>query len=249
MKEISIKEILKQAWDLFTSNLTLIFGIFIFIISISLLLSLIQDKLVQDRGTQYYIFSIASNLFTTGLSLGAIKILLELHDIQPAEFGQLFQYFHLIFRNIAGSLILVLIILAACIPGLIIIGLSMNLGSIISLLMTGLLNEFSPDDGGMLIVGIILCLIPAIYFGIKFQYFQYFIVDKEIGPIKALKASSELTRGYIGDLLLFFIALGILNLIGLLMLGVGLMLSIPVSMAAIACMFRRLESFQPQIKN
>ena len=59
--------------------------------------------------------------------------------------------------------------------------------------------------------GMILLIIPGFIWAIKFYFFSYFIVDKNLGPIEALKRSSAITEGTKWDLLLF----------GLLLLVIG----------------------------
>lgn len=44
-------------------------------------------------------------------------------------------------------------------------------------------------------VGLVVLIVPGIYLALKFHYFPYFIIDKNMGPIEALKASSMITRG------------------------------------------------------
>lgn len=100
----------------------------------------------------------------------------------------------------------------------------------------------------IIILGVVLLIIPAFVFMIKYMFCGYLVLDRGAGPIQALKISGELTRGIkwrlFGFLLsLFGLSLGI-NLIGLLVLGVGLFVSIPISVVlsytASAYVFRKL---------
>ena len=43
--------------------------------------------------------------------------------------------------------------------------------------------------------GILLLIVPGIIWGIQFSLYPYFIVEKRLGPIEALKASSRATMG------------------------------------------------------
>jgi len=89
-------------------------------------------------------------------------------------------------------------------------------------------------------VGLILLIIPGIIWAIKFQFFDYLIVDKGLGPIDALEKSSEITRGVKWDLFIFDILIGIINLLGFLCLLVGLFVTIPTTMVATAFVYRKL---------
>lgn len=54
---------------------------------------------------------------------------------------------------------------------------------------------------------LILILIVVIYLYIKYQFYGYLIVDKNLGAIEALKKSAELTRGAEKNLLVFWLEL------------------------------------------
>jgi uncharacterized membrane protein len=88
--------------------------------------------------------------------------------------------------------------------------------------------------------GFILLIIPGIIWGVKFMMYPYFIVDQGLGPIEALKASARATDGVKWYLWLFGLLLGLINIAGVLVLGVGLFVSIPISMVAFAYVFREL---------
>mgnify|MGYP001580926209 CR=1 FL=1 len=94
----------------------------------------------------------------------------------------------------------------------------------------------------MLIVlgGMILLIIPGIIWSIKFQFFTYFIIDKGLGPIEALKRSSAITKGAKWDLFIFGLLLGLINLLGALCLLVGLFATIPTTIVAMAFVYRKL---------
>lgn len=88
--------------------------------------------------------------------------------------------------------------------------------------------------------GTLLFIVPGIIWGIKFSLYPYFIVEKRLGPIEALKASSRATMGAKWDLLLFWMLLGLINVAGFAVLVVGLFATIPTSIVAFAYVYRRL---------
>jgi len=93
----------------------------------------------------------------------------------------------------------------------------------------------------IVIGGIILLIVPGIIWGIKFSLFPYFIVDKGLGPIEAIKASGQATEDAKWDLFLFGGLLGLINLAGALVFLVGLFATVPVSMVAYAYAYRKLS--------
>lgn len=90
--------------------------------------------------------------------------------------------------------------------------------------------------------GLILLIIPGIYFALKFLLFPYFIVDKGVGPIAALKMSSQATKGAKINFLLFGILLWLIMLGGILALVVGLFIAVPTVGVAMAFVYRKLAS-------
>jgi hypothetical protein len=96
--------------------------------------------------------------------------------------------------------------------------------------------------GIMLFVGLILCIIPGIIVAIVFFAYGYMIVeDPSLGPTDALKKATELTKGRIGELFVFFLALFGINLIGALLCGIGLLFTYGITAVAVAYAYRTLK--------
>jgi uncharacterized membrane protein len=77
-----------------------------------------------------------------------------------------------------------------------------------------------------------------------FMFFGYFIVEHSSGPIVALKESARITKGEKWNIfLLVLIFLGI-NILGVLALGIGLLITAPMSAIGIAYVYRKLSAAQ-----
>jgi uncharacterized membrane protein len=72
------------------------------------------------------------------------------------------------------------------------------------------------------------------------QYTTYLIVDKNLGPIEAIKKSWSVTRGNTWNLFFFGILLGLINILGMVCLLVGLFITIPLGMLATTFVYRKL---------
>lgn len=94
----------------------------------------------------------------------------------------------------------------------------------------------------IVIIGIFLFIVPGIIWAIKYQYALYFVVDKGISPFEALEASGKATQGEKWHLFLFNLVLGLIIFAGLLALGVGLFIAIPITLIAPGFVFRRLQN-------
>jgi len=94
-------------------------------------------------------------------------------------------------------------------------------------------------------MGLLLLVVPGIIIAIRVQFIGYFIYEEDMGPIAAIQASWEMTSGFTLDLFLFDLLLLAINMLGLLCLGVGLFVSLPVSWLAHAYVYRTLRA-RPQ---
>ncbi len=91
-------------------------------------------------------------------------------------------------------------------------------------------------------VGLLLLVVPGIIAMIMLGYYGFLIIDKGLGPVEALKASAVLTEGVRWKLLGFSFVLTLLNALGAVLVGLGLFVTIPVSVVATAFVYRQLLS-------
>jgi len=96
--------------------------------------------------------------------------------------------------------------------------------------------------GLICLLGVIFFIIPGIYFGIRFGFFDYFIVDKNSKIIESLKRSWQISEGNVWNLFLFYLLLFGINLLGVICLLIGLFATISTTMIAKAFVFRKLSS-------
>lgn len=94
--------------------------------------------------------------------------------------------------------------------------------------------------GLIVLAGSILLIVPGIVWGIKFGFFSYAMVDKNLGVVASLKESARLTNGSKWNLFLLGLVIALINCIGALALGVGLLVSVPTSFIAVAFVYRKL---------
>lgn len=94
----------------------------------------------------------------------------------------------------------------------------------------------------IVLCGLILLVVPGIIWSTKFVFYGYFLVDKGQGPVQALKSSAGITADFKMDIFLLGVALLAVNALGALALLVGLFVTIPLSMVAVAYTFRRLTA-------
>ena len=218
--KFSKKEIIIKSWNQILPNLSLLILCVGFIFFINILLGTLQDKLLEDLTIQSIIFTVSSYLFQMGLSLGLVRIYLNIYSNNEISFSQIFGSFHLLLSYLLGSVLIIIFMLILALPG------------IIFMLSFSNLESFSAIESiidNMTIVPLILILSPMIYISIRLQFYSYFLVDEECGVVEALKASFLVTEGVFLELLTLGALISLIVLISIIPFGLGLIVSIPLS--------------------
>lgn len=119
-------------------------------------------------------------------------------------------------------------------------GQKVDLGSAFSGINWGQVVVASLLIGVGTFVGLILCILPGIVWIFLTWYTLYFVVDRDMSAVDAIKASIALVKDNVGPLLLFFLAAIAAYIVGACLCGVGLLAAIPVVVIAQAYTFRTL---------
>lgn len=88
--------------------------------------------------------------------------------------------------------------------------------------------------------GFLLLIVPGVIFSLKFMFAPYLVIDKGMGPIEALKASSKMTDGIKWDLVGFLAATVVLMYSGLVALLVGIIVTAPLATLAYVLLYARV---------
>lgn len=90
-------------------------------------------------------------------------------------------------------------------------------------------------------VGTLLFVIPGLVFAFLAQFTLFFVIDKRMAPVDAIRASFTLVTRNLGAVVLLFLAVYAANLVGSALCGVGQLVSFPVGLLATTWMYRRLQ--------
>jgi hypothetical protein len=95
----------------------------------------------------------------------------------------------------------------------------------------------------MVVLGVTtLMLIPGIYVAVRFKFYPYVLLENEhLNVLEVIKQTNKLTCCAFKSLFVLFLAITLLNVVGFLAAGVGLIFTVPVSVFALAHAFRKLE--------
>lgn len=92
-------------------------------------------------------------------------------------------------------------------------------------------------------VGLILCIIPGIIFAVAFGFYGFVIAERGegVGVMDSLKESADLTRGNRWQLFGLGIVLLLINFVGALLCGIGLIFTLGITIIAWAYVYRTLR--------
>ncbi len=190
-KQVIIGESIEFGWKAVKSHLGFFIGIFLLFGALSFMV----------YGAEAFGTRIVLGLLVTGISLGFIKIAVDMADKKAPEFKELFSCFSLLLKYVVASALYAVVVA----------------------------------------VGLVLFVIPGIIWAVQFGFYPYVIVKERLGPLSALRKSSELTAGVKGRLIMFALCLLGINLLGVVALGLGVIITVPLSLIAAAHVFHQLE--------
>jgi hypothetical protein len=89
--------------------------------------------------------------------------------------------------------------------------------------------------------GLLLLVVPGVYFAVRYASFGYVIGSKGLSPLSALREAGAVTQGRWWRVCGFLLLLLAINLFGAAVLGLGLLVSFPLSLLAATSFWRALE--------
>jgi uncharacterized membrane protein len=94
--------------------------------------------------------------------------------------------------------------------------------------------------GLLVALGFVLLIVPGVLWGLRYGFAPFLVADKRLEPMAAFHESRRLTEGLRGELLGFVAVLILVNLLGALALGVGLLFSVPTTGLAAVFVYQKL---------
>jgi hypothetical protein len=113
-------------------------------------------------------------------------------------------------------------------------------------------NLFVPTLVASLLIGLftfagtLLCLIPGLVVAAMYKFTYLFIVDKQMDFWPAMQASHAVVKNDYFGFTMFLILAFLVNLLGVLCCIVGLLVTIPLTFAAITVAYKEIVGFEPR---
>jgi hypothetical protein len=219
--DLDIGGCISGGWRLLWDNFGPIFGT-------TIVLILIQAALSGLAAIPFvgFLFSIAS-LFLTGPLMGGLyMVFLRRIRKQGGEVGDLFSGFSERFWQLAfGYIVPAFFTGLSALPGVLLV--------IVSIVGMGF-HPFGHGSAGTAIammffaVGILVAIIPAIYFSVCWIFTVPLVIDKGIDFWPAMGLSHRMVRKHFVSVLALLILGGLINIVGIIACCVGVLFSIPI---------------------
>lgn len=94
-------------------------------------------------------------------------------------------------------------------------------------------------------LGLLLFIVPGVIASLGFANAPFFVLDQNLGPIDALRASWEVSEGQKGNLFVLALAEVALTMLGVFACCLGLFVAVPVVMLARAIVYTRMSGTSP----
>jgi hypothetical protein len=216
-------EAIKYGWDVFKAKPGFFIGL---IVALGLLTGIpdyILGKTLNTSSTVYKILEVAVRLIGLFFGMVTTRVSLDLYDLGEADLSKSGELAKSYLSYFLGKLLYAVVIASP--------------------FLVPFILYFIFKESLAWLTG--LSLIAALYFMIvlsyKFLYVGYFIIDRKLGPIDALKESSNAITGSKWTIFIFSLAIAILNILGAMVLMVGLLVTIPMTLMASVYVYRQLS--------
>jgi len=232
-KSFGFGEVLGFGWRVTKDNFLFFVGVFIVLVIISLPLQILQ---VVEKHYPEYVSPVVGFLLlplvliiNITMAIGFIRINLSFCDGQKPKFSTLFNGGDCFWAYVGAGLLYGLITMSAATACVL---LPMLLPAATAI------PWFTP-------LTFIAAFILTVVLLIKFSLCFYFVIDKDLGPVDAFRASSRTTKDAKRRLFFFGILCSLINLLGAFCFVIGMVVTFPMIMVAMALVYRQLSAQTP----
>lgn len=171
------------------------------------------------------LFFIQAACFVIGLviDVGLVFVMLRLHDGKGVRVSDIFSQYPVTFVYAVATAVYVLMTVGVLLAGIVLLQDQLNTN-----LKLG--------------IAAFVLSIPGVYLALRYQFYSYYLVDKRVGIVESFRESARITDGHKWHLLRFALSVVGINILGVLAFGVGLFVTIPISMLATVYVYRKLSS-------
>lgn len=217
-RSFAIGDVITRGWNVVSANLGLAIGATALVFVVLMVASLIPC-----------VGSIINLVIQGPMIAGLWVVFLKLHRTGSANFEDAFAGFQMFLPLFLVTLVQTLLTVVALIPAF---GLFF-LGGVLS-------NESETLGVLLMVVGGLVALVPAIYLGVSWAFSLPLVVDKKLDFWPAMELSRKVVQRHFFSVFGLMICVGLIVMVGLIALCVGILVAIPVGLAAMAAAYEDL---------
>ena len=234
IKNFSKKEIIITSWKIMVPHLALMVIIILFIFSLNIVLSLIQDRLLGEITAQTIMFIISASLFQMGLNLGLLRICINIINNEEVKFSYLFGSFHMLISYVLATIVYLAALIISASPGIILL-ITTATSDLTSLSGNNIMSS------GSTVFGILLIIVPVVYLSVRLQFYDYFLIDENCNAIESIIKSAHISKGYVLELFILGAIISIIILVSIIPFGAGLIISVPFASMVTSYIYVKLK--------
>ena len=187
---------------------------------------------------------LGSTIISPALSIGWAIVCYNIVRNQHREFNEFFKGFDDFVQLLLVTIISGLIMTAALIPLGIVAFTSFDMGEV----FLGGEPDFGNVSVTTLVIGTLAFMIPLIYIGVAWIWAPYFVVFYKMQFWDAMEASRKIIGRNWWIYFLFLIVLVLINILGILGFGIGLLFTIPATMCMQYIAFAKVTGLHREIE-
>ncbi|HTR18586.1 MAG TPA: hypothetical protein VMH91_01235 [Candidatus Paceibacterota bacterium] len=231
--EFSAEASIRLGWETFKKRPWFLIGVPLLAVIIVGIVSAAFGEL-QKLGAVFALLVFVANIYvTTVYKMGATNFVLK--AVENTETLQVMDYWqpHPFWRYLGAGILVGLCVLAAFILALVLSGLIAGVGYAIA---------GSAAAGVWFVIALVpLSIVFVGLVAIALVFVRYLVIARGLGPVEALEESARITKSHRWGILWFLVLCLLLNVLGLVCLIVGLLVTIPVTSLALVHAYRTLE--------
>lgn len=240
-----MREIFKSAFAITKKHALILIGVMLSIFIVSMIFSFITQAFIGVPVVGF-VFNIISIIFQIYIGVGLVKLGLCIVDGKEPEFADVKPNGTEMIKYLMSGLMLVIIFLVVFMMTIGVLGmLDVMKPGLNTLYLDFLKQEYSrvytQKEIFYAVMVFLLLTIPASLLYLRLQFSNYLVIDKKMEVGSAIIHSYRMTKGYLFYIVLFMLVIVVINIVGLLMLFVGLLFTIPMSFIAVVLLYRSLE--------
>jgi len=239
----SIQEAIRFGWYTVKNHSAIVFQVVLTLLGLQVV-GAIVDRVLRDTALGD-LTSFVLAVVGVFIGAGATVIALKLARGEHTAYNQIWPDWRLVWRYFASGILAALAIFVPILIGGLIALLTgfATLGNLISFSEGQKLEFGAMSAAGIVAIVIValVALVVAIYIALRYSMSRFEVLDGA-GILESLRKSATITRGVKWKLVGFGIVLGLLNILGAILLLIGLLVTIPISMIAMAHVYTKLRT-------